>query len=298
MMIKKSFAKINLYLEVIGKRADGYHLLDSLMTLIDIFDLITIEKSDKLELVIEGSDNKSLQSLQQNWQENIIIRAVDLLSSNHNFFPKVKITLQKNIPIAAGLGGGSSNAACTMLMLNELYQLGLSQKQLLDLGLQIGADVPFFLNALTNHKPMFVSGIGEVLKNYDTKLPDWHLLIINPNIPLSTHTIFDLFDKNNSRQNNFQNIANTQNQEILTLIKNHNNDLQKYAIRLAPEIALIIDCLKETRGCLLARMSGSGASCFAIFDNAKNLEKCSYKLQKTFPGFYIKQSSLLYQIPS
>jgi 4-diphosphocytidyl-2-C-methyl-D-erythritol kinase len=319
MIIKKSFAKINLYLKVTGKRVDGYHFLDSLMVLIDIFDLIKIESSSRLELVIKGVNCKSLQ---QDWQNNIIIKAVNLLASYHNFFPKVKITLQKNIPIAAGLGGGSSNAACVMLMINDFYQLDLKPKQLFDFGLQIGADVPFFLNALINQKPVLVSGIGNILINYDKKLPDWHLLIINPNIPLSTQKIFTLFDKNNSFPKNYYTKSHPSNedvieykpkplspflanhyfnsayswnldQEILTLIKNRSNDLEDYASKIVPEIASIINFSEEQSGCLLARMSGSGASCFAVFNDIKDLQSCSYKLQKNFPSFYTKQSSFL-----
>ena len=286
MIIAKSFAKINLYLKVIGKRADGYHLLESLMALIDVFDLIKIEKSNNFELKIEGLNQ---QFLQQNWQDNIIIKTFDLLSSHHHFSPNIKITLQKNIPIAAGLGGGSSNAACLMLMLNDFYQLGLGQKQLLDLGLKIGADVPFFLNALTTQKPIFVSGIGEILENCDKKLPNWHLLIINPNIPLSTQKIFSLFSKNDFCQNNFQN----SDQEILTTIQNCNNDLQNEAIKIVPEIGLIINFAEKQKGCLLARMSGSGASCFVVFKDAKDAEICYKNFKTTFPNFYTNQSSFL-----
>jgi len=286
-MIRKSFAKINLYLEILGKRVDGYHLLDSLMVLIDIFDIIKIEESDRLELLVEGLDSKFLQ---QNWQKNIIIKTVNLLALNCNFSPKIKIILQKNIPVAAGLGGGSSNAATIMLMLNNFYQLGLTQKQLLDFGLQIGADVPFFLSALTHHKPICVSGIGEVLKNCSYQLPKWHLLIINPNIPLSTKSIFQIFDQNNFSR---QSCKKAKDKEILTIIQNRNNDLQNYAANLVPEIALIIDFVKGEGGCLLVRMSGSGASCFAVFDNSQDLENCHKKFQKTFPNFYLKQSLFL-----
>jgi 4-diphosphocytidyl-2-C-methyl-D-erythritol kinase len=276
----KSFAKINLYLEVIGKREDGYHLLDSLMVLIDIFDEIKIEEHHCLELVIKGSNDSSLQ-------QNIIIKTVQLLAKKFAFDPKIKITLTKNIPIAAGLGGGSSNAAVVMLLLNDFYQLNLSEKELLEFGLQIGADVPFFLQALTHKKPVFVSGIGEVLEDFDGQISELHLLIINPKKPLSTKEVFELFSKNFSLPKDKKSIDKSN--DILSLAKNHNNDLENSAIKLMPEIAAILNFLKNEE-CLLSRMSGSGASCFAIFENKGDLENCCQKLQKTFPDFFLKKA--------
>ncbi len=278
----KSFAKINLYLEIVGKRLDGYHLLESLMVLVDIFDEIEIEKSADLELVIKSSDNNFLQ---QDWRKNIVIKAVNLLATEFGFEPKIKITLTKNIPVAAGLGGGSSNAAAIMLMLNDFYQLGLNQKELLELGLKIGADVPFFLEALVNKKPVLVSGIGEVLKNFAGTIPNWNLLIVNPKKPLSTKEVFEL------RAKDFDGVFSLKQDNILNLIQNHNNDLEASAIKIMPEIAAILNALKQEKP-LLARMSGSGASCFAIFENVDDLENCYKELQRIFPDSYLKKTKL------
>jgi 4-diphosphocytidyl-2-C-methyl-D-erythritol kinase len=182
-MNRKSFAKINLYLELIGKNSNNYHLLDSLMTQINIFDEISICESKNLELEIKG---KNCDSLQKNSQSNIIIKAVNLLAEMFHFKPNIKITLNKQIPIAAGLGGGSSNAATILLMLNDFYNLNLSQKQLLNLGLKLGADVPFFIN----EKPALVSGIGEIIEPANFDFSNLFLLIVNPNKNLSTQSVF------------------------------------------------------------------------------------------------------------
>jgi len=287
----KSFAKINLYLEIVGQRSDGYHLLNSLMALIDVFDEIEIEKSTQLELTIKSSDNNFLQ---QDWQQNIIIRTINLLASQFNFDPKIKITLNKNIPVAAGLGGGSSNAATVMLMLNDFYHLGLTKKQLLELGLKIGADVPFFINALSTKKPTFVSGIGEILKDFTGKIPDFHLLIVNPAKPLSTKEVFELFAKDTVNKQEFKKEETSvgKNCDILSLVQKYSNDLENPAIKIVPEIALILNTFKQEQ-CLLARMSGSGASCFAIFKNTTDLDNCYRKLQQTFPNFYLKKTKLV-----
>src|SRR5690606_5243527 len=150
----KSFAKLNLYLEVTGINQQGYHLLDSLMSLINLYDIIKIEESSKLELAIDGAYSKHLKA---NINENIIIKAVNLLAKNYNLNPKFKISLTKNIPVSAGLCGGSSNAATIILMFNQIYNLNLPIERLTEIGLQLGCDVPFFLH----QKTALISGIGE-----------------------------------------------------------------------------------------------------------------------------------------
>lgn len=293
MLTKKSFAKINLYLEVNGRSQNGYRLLNSLMVLIDIFDLITIQKSDGLELEIKTEKNILFS---QNWQQNIIIKTTNLLAEKFGFTPKIKITLEKHIPIAAGLGGGSSNAAVVMLLLNDFYQLNLSKKQLLELGLKIGADVPFFLNSYlkeqSQNKLTFVSGVGEVLQDCSVFLPDFYLLIVNPKKSLSTKEVFDLFAKEAVYKP--YKINEDANFDLLKLIKNHCNDLEKPATKMMPEIALILDAFRQQEKCLLGRMSGSGASCFGIFSNSADLENCYHEMQKTFPEFYLKKSKFIF----
>lgn len=281
MLIKKSPAKINLYLEIVGRATNGYHLLDSLMVPIDIFDVITLEKSDQLQLEIKG-ENAAV--LQVNWQKNIIIKAINLLAEKFYLTPNIKITLEKNIPIAAGLGGGSSNAATILLMLNEFYDLHLSKAELLDLGLKLGADVPFFING----NVAFVSGIGEVLKLAKFNCDNLFLLIVNPKKPLSTQEVFLNFAADFRSQN-----SQIKNNQIISTIKNRYNDLQISAIRIIPEIAIILQKISQQKNCLVSRMSGSGASCFGVFENAEDLELAYINMQKTFPNFYIRRAKCL-----
>jgi len=281
VLIKKSPAKINLYLEIVGRATNGYHLLDSLMVPIDIFDVITLEKSDQLQLEIKG-ENAAV--LQVNWKKNIIIKAINLLAEKFYLTPNIKITLEKNIPIAAGLGGGSSNAATIILMLNEFYDLHLSKAELLDLGLKLGADVPFFING----KVAFVSGIGEVLKLVKFNCDNLFLLIVNPKKPLSTQEVFLNFAADFRPQNN-----QIKNNQIISTIKNRCNDLQIPAIRIVPEIAIILQEIYQQKNCLVSRMSGSGASCFGVFENIEDLELAYINMQKTFPNFYIRRAKCL-----
>lgn len=285
MLVKDSFAKINLYLEIVGKTANGYHLLDSLMSKIEIKDQIIIENSDELYLEIKGS---KAEILQKDWQENIIVKAVKLLAENHGIDTKIKITLEKNIPIAAGLGGGSSNAATTLLMLNELYNLNLSQEKLAEYGLKLGADVPFFIYG----KPAFVSGVGEVIKDAKFDMKDLFLVMINPNKPLSTKLVFERFsedfDENSVRKN-----KTIEEPNLIQLVKNKNNDLQRPAILLMPEIFKILEDIKHQENCQMARMSGSGATCFGIFKNQEDQEKAYNNLSKLLPKFDVRKTKIL-----
>ncbi|MCE3254540.1 MAG: 4-diphosphocytidyl-2C-methyl-D-erythritol kinase [Rickettsiaceae bacterium] len=283
MLTEKSFAKINLYLEITGRTEKGYHLLNSLMALIDIFDLITIENHHQLELKIKNSEQEFLE---QNPQENIIIKAVNLLAQNYRFAPNIKITLEKNIPVSAGLGGGSSNAATTLLMLNHFYNLNLKRKELMDLGLKLGADVPFFINAKTS----FVSGIGEILKDAGLKNFKPYLLIINPRKPLSTKQAFEAFHGNFSKHSEPDFLEDV---EAISYIKNRRNDLEEVSIKIMPEIKLILQEIANQKNCLLSRMSGTGASCFGIFESEKDLDLAFVNLGKIFPNFFVKKARLL-----
>jgi len=278
MLMKKSPAKINLYLEIAGRTSDNYHLLDSLVVRINIFDIITLEKSDCLYLEIKGKGTKTFQD---SWQDNIIIKAVNLLAEKYQFIPNIKITLEKNIPVAAGLGGGSSNAATMLLMLNEFYDLHLSEKELLNFGLKLGADVPFFING----KMAFVSGIGEVLKSAKYNCDDLLFLIINPQKPLSTKQVFLNYNRDFSAINNQET-----DQKIISVIKNRRNDLQNAAIEILPEIVNILEEISKQKNCLITRMSGSGASCFGIFNSEKDLALAYKNIKKSLPSFYIKKA--------
>jgi 4-diphosphocytidyl-2-C-methyl-D-erythritol kinase len=248
--------------------------------MIDIYDEIIIEKSDSLSLEIKGQNTNILQ---EEWQKNIIIKSVNLLASKYHFTPNIKITLTKNIPIGGGLGGGSSNAATIILALNQLYNLNLSKKELLDLGFKIGADVPFFLNEETS----FVSGFGEILEPANLDSKNLFLLIINPNKHLSTKDVFESLD--------LKKIKNSPSQNITTIdsIKKHGNDLETPAIKIVPEIELILKEMGKQENCLISRMSGSGASCFGIFDNENDQNLSFENLQKYFPNLYIQKTRFL-----
>lgn len=250
-MIADSLAKINLFLHVVGKRQDGYHLLESLFAPLHLSDTIVISESDDVSCTVDGADI----------EDNIVIKAANLLKSDFGIKVGCKIHIAKNIPIGAGLGGGSSNAATVLKMLNALWKLNLTQEQLEKYALKLGADVPFFIGC----RPAFLEGVGEKITsvNLGIELP---ILLINPNVHVSTKEVF---------QKGFSEF--TPNLEAKAdqkkLIFTGHNDLYANACLIAPEIKDVIDFLQKQSGIKVARMSGAGSTCFGIFEKSTDVSK-------------------------
>ena len=266
-------AKINLYLHVCGKRADGYHLLDSLMVPLAFGDTLDITPNPKLSLEVIGST-----LAQEPPEKNLAIKAAHALQEKQG----AKIILHKKIPHAAGLGGGSSNAATTLKLLLPLWDKKLKEEQLLKIAESLGADVPFFLNAYSQ----YAEGIGEKLT--PVTLPKIHVLLVNSGTPVPTASVFKKgfleYSPPALKQQKFLDVD-----ELVSYLKPLKNDLTKNAISMAPEIAQIISKIEENSGCLLARMSGSGATCFGIF---KSAESCA-KAASQFSDYWVQATQSL-----
>lgn len=231
-------AKINLYLKIVGKRHDGYHLLESVVSLVSLFDIIKIQPLTKNTLVLNSS-HKEIPL-----KTNLVLQAANLLKERTGCKQGAHIILKKNIPIGAGLGGGSSNAATTLIALNYLWKTGLSTAQLKTIGLQLGADVPFFIlgrNAL-------ITGIGEILQSVVLKKSFY--IIIFPNIPISTKKIFNSLILTHATSTGT--INDYGNMPIV-------NDLQTNVFRLYPELKVIAQLLGPFGKPV---MTGSGSAMF------------------------------------
>ena len=177
----KAPAKLNLYLEVLGKRDDGYHDLKSEIVFLDLADDLQIEAAN--DLIIEGS----------NFTDDIIYKTANLMSLEFGISQGAKIKIQKNIPVGGGLGGGSADAAAAIILLKDFWNIDCEDKKLYDLALKLGADVPACLyHQLTGKNSVIFSGIGEILQETEPK-QNMHLLLAHPNIPLSTKDVFDKF---------------------------------------------------------------------------------------------------------
>ncbi len=247
-------AKINLYLHVTGKRPDGYHLLDSLMVSTKLYDVIEVFPANTLELEVTGDfANASGEN-----NDNIVIKAANALALAANIKPAAKIKLQKNIPVGAGLGGGSADAAATLKLLNEFWDIGYSLDKLSAIGLSLGADVPFCVY----NQAAIVSGIGEVIK--PVSISPLHVLLVNPNQHLSTKDVFTHKPINFSKE---AGEIPSEAKAFIDFLKSCKNDLEANAAELVPQIAYVFSVIEKQRGCLFSRMSGSGATCFGLFNN-------------------------------
>lgn len=290
-MPHKSYAKINLFLKLTGRRANGYHELESLFAFLDLADLLEVNLSDHFSFKITGEFAVGLTA-----QQNIITQILDYFVAEFQISRNLKIHLTKNIPVGAGLGGGSSNAAYFMKALNEIFLLNLSKADLQKISLKFGSDIAFFFE----DKASIVKGCGDVIESYPS-FDEISALLVNPKINLATKEVFTKFSDDSMAINSqklAQNFsiktatAKLQEIAVLDLLKNFPNDLTKPAISILPAIENILQQLKNQQA-EMVKMSGSGASCFAIFKNQNQLNLAQENLIKIFPNYFIKQVKIL-----
>jgi len=244
-------AKVNLFLHVTGRRADGYHLLDSLVVFAGVGDEVTVAPADDLSLTLDGPGAEGLAAE----ADNLVLRAARALAAEAGIVPRAHIRLTKRLPIAAGLGGGSADAAATLRALERLWGL---RADLPRIAAGIGADVP----ACIRSRPCRMGGIGEVL-GAAPALPRFGLVLANPGVALATPAVF------RARGGPFSAPAQlpegwTDAAALARGLAPLTNDLQPAAQSLCPAVTATLAALRALPGCLLARMSGSGATCFAI----------------------------------
>lgn len=250
-------AKVNLWLNVVGLRADGYHLLDSLVAFTDLADEVEVGAASDLSLSVEGPGAPSLDGE----ADNLVLKAARLLASRAGIAPRAAIRLTKRIPVAAGLGGGSADAAATLRALVELWRVAMPEEELFDLAAELGADVPMCLAG----RPSLVSGVGEHLAPAPT-LPPCAILLVNPGVPLPTPAVFAArrggFSPERAAPDGWQDLGS-----FVRDLAERSNDLTHAAISLCPAIADVLQRLRTSDGMVHAGMSGSGATCFAIFES-------------------------------
>lgn len=263
--VRSAHAKVNLWLNVVGRRPDGYHLLDSLVAFVDLADTLDVRPSDRLSLELAGSQAAGLAAD----PDNLVLKAARLLADRAGVAPRVTIRLGKHIPVAAGLGGGSADAAAALRALTELWRVALPEEELFDLAASLGADVPMCLAGRT----ALVSGIGERLQPAPA-LPPAAILLVNPGAPLPTRDVFE------ARRGPFSTAVPVTQPwrnlpELVTALVRRGNDLSDAAISLRPAIAEVLTFLHNSRGARYAAMSGSGATCFALYDSLDAAQRAS-----------------------
>ena len=275
----KSRAKINLSIDVLGKRQDGYHLVEMIMQTIDLYDLIEINEKDNDQITIKStSDEIPLDC------NNLVYKAANLIKKTFNINKGVEIHIKKNIPVAAGMAGGSSNAAAVLVGLNKLWNLNLSNQQLEKIGLKLGADVPFCING----GAVLASGIGEELTPIKGLTKDVCILVCKPDLFVSTKEVYECIDSKDidKRPNNKFLIECLKNEETRQLAENMFNVLEGVTMDKQPVIQQIKDIMTNNRA-LGAMMSGSGPTVFGLYENREDAVKCKAILEKQFKQTFV-----------
>ena len=264
MIAETASAKINLYLHVGPRRQDGLHELASLFVFAEKGDEISVAPAGGLALNIKGPYSAALSDLPP--EKNLAWRAAALLKEQCGVMGGAAILLEKNLPIASGIGGGSADAAAALRALIRLWRIDISDEALAKLAFRLGADVPACLSGA----PVNVSGAGERIEKAPDLPPLW-VCLVNPGVDMPTGAIFRAFDEAHPAPPAPEQVAlPARDIDALTVaLGNTRNNLEPIARRLAPQIGAVIESIGACPGALMARMSGSGATCFGLFASAE-----------------------------
>ena len=281
LVTERAHAKINLALHIIGRRPDGYHELDSIVAFADVADVLTIAPAADVSISLSGPFANDLPPD----GENIVLTAWRLLADyaqkkNIPFSP-VKFQLEKNLPVAAGIGGGSTDAAAALRGLIQYFSLSISSGDLNNLALQLGADVPVCLLQKTSR----MRGIGEIIESINIDLPSG-IVLVNPRIPAPTSKVFGYL--------NLQ-CGQSFGTPISDLSNAHGwrNDLTAPATKIVPVIAGVLESLDSQKDITCSRMSGSGATCFGLAENSGQAERAATNIKTRHPDWWVVAASLL-----
>ena len=269
----RSYAKINLCLNITGKREDGYHELDMVMLPISLHDSLVVSKLNKSIDNFVTVDDFSIAS----FSYNLATFSIDKLQSVYHFDQKFRILIHKVIPIQAGLGGGSSNAACSLKAVNTLLKLGATDEELMEIGKTLGCDIPFFVKC----KPARCQGIGEKLTPIEIK-NNYYVLLVKPEAGCSTKEVYGIADSMDLPVCNVENVIKALRDGDDDLLANNiSNALQAPAISLVPNIQTIIDEL-HGYGLKIVQLTGSGSAVFALSTDKKLLKRVFKQLENKY----------------
>jgi 4-diphosphocytidyl-2-C-methyl-D-erythritol kinase len=266
-LVETAYAKINIALHVRRRRPDGYHDLESLFAFAQDGDVLRVEPSDALTLTISGPFAAGLEAD----ADNLVMRAAVALRDAFGIRAGAALSLEKNLPVASGIGGGSADAAATLRMLSKLWNIDRNDRQIPEIARKLGADVPACLASET----LFGDGKGDALTSVSVPpLSDTPLLLVNPGVALSTAQVFEGWDGMDrgalDRNNAFAG----------------RNDLMAAATALVPEIGAILEYLEDLNGVTLTRMSGSGATCFALFESLSARDDGMVQIKQAMPDVW------------
>lgn len=281
-LVEQAPAKINLTLRVLGRRKDGYHELESLVAFADLADTLTLQPGGTAALEVCGPFAAASGAV----ADNLVLKALAALRQRVDGLKAGRFLLEKRIPVAAGIGGGSADAAAALRLLARLNGIALDDPRLMIAALVVGADVPVCLAA----RPRIMRGVGERL-SAPLELPPLPAVLVNPGVPLATREVFAKFVR---APGGMESLADMPNgfDALIEFLARHGNDLNDAAIACVPVIADVLDALRVLPGARLARMSGSGPTCFALFGSRDEAAAAAQRLKAARKDWWITPVTL------
>jgi 4-diphosphocytidyl-2-C-methyl-D-erythritol kinase len=279
-------AKVNLTLHVLGRRADGYHEIESLVAFAGMGDRLTFRPGERFELAVSGPT----AAVAGAGDDNLVLKAAQALAVRVDRLRLGRFVLDKQLPVAAGLGGGSSDAGAALRLLAQVNGLSPDDERVRAAAQATGADVPVCLDP----KARMMRGIGEILSDPMT-LPELPAVLVNPGVAVATKDVFRALAApalaGPPEPDEFISI-DADAASLIPLLAARRNDLQIPAIKMQPVIADVLRALERSANCLLARMSGSGATCFGLFGSSGTAEEAASQMQATQPAWWVRATSL------
>jgi 4-diphosphocytidyl-2-C-methyl-D-erythritol kinase len=285
-LVESAPAKVNLTLRVLGRRSDGYHDIESMVSFAEFGDVLRFSPGGELTLAVDGPTAAKAGDA----ESNLVLKAAREMTTRHNGLALGAFHLDKRLPVAAGLGGGSADAAAALRLIARANELPRDDPGLFAAARATGADVPVCLDP----RPRVMRGIGEILSGPLT-LPPLPGVLVNPGVAVATRDVFARWAKGSapSPPADYAALGTLPTREaLLQFLLAQPNDLERPAIALAPVIAEVLAGLRVGAGCKLARMSGSGATCFALYDSAAAAEKAAKALHGKFPHWWVRPTVL------
>jgi len=278
-------AKVNLTLRIVGRRPDGFHDLESLVVFASVGDALTLAAGARPSLSVRGPTAGLAGAI----ADNLVLKAVHALAERVDSIRSGRFVLSKRLPVAAGLGGGSADAAAALRLLARKNRLDLDDVRLSEAARATGADVPVCLDP----RPRLMSGIGDLL-SAPLELPRLAAVLVNPRVAVPTKGVFEKLAAARVLRAAAmsEDYPPTDRAGLIKYLADRTNDLEGPAIALQPAVADVLDALRRLSGCRLARMSGSGATCFALFDNAKAAAAAARVLRSRKPNWWVRSAML------
>jgi 4-diphosphocytidyl-2-C-methyl-D-erythritol kinase len=286
MLIEQGRAKVNLTLRVVGRRVDGYHELESVVAFADCADRLSLAPGTALDLTLSGPLAEACGAT----SDNLVLKAAHLLGERVPDLKSGRFTLDKVLPVAAGIGGGSADAAAALRLLAQANGLEAGDARLIEVARQTGADVPVCLAS----QACVMTGVGDAL--LPLSLPVMPCVMVNPRVPVATRDVFAALGLRNGEllvgaSDVLKATAWPEKgasvEDWVEVLAVSSNDLEAPAMRIQPVIGEVIAALSATDGAWLSRMSGSGATCFAIFENTADAQRAAQKIQADHPEWWV-----------